>query len=286
VETYPILTGQKLRLRVISSIACTLRASIKVKYDRGDLSNIGVPDVTTAGTRTDETFESQSVALATGVITDARVELLSSTATPGTKYRGRCYVRLDLVGAQSGPWLVGDYVYQGHEGALGQYISPGPTGGGGYRTTITLKADGAPAATTTVALDVANAYRRWHAFLWLYNASADAADRVLALGIRTPIASALPTGFGGGGPADVYRLSGAPSLQASEEGAMYVGAKYAMVNDNGTITVQSTATAPTPLPLDVTEDDTQADAVFSVADGNANDRDIIFGDREEWLVPG
>lgn len=276
-SSYPVSQGMQLRLRTISSLAADVRAFAEVEYDDGTKGFISL-NVTVSASRVDEVFVTSQIFAKRGAIINASAELVS-----GTKFRGRVFARLDVT--NDGPSLAEDYIYLGHEAVLGQFVSPGPGGGSGYRTAVVLKASGAPAPSTTVALDLANTFRRWHSFEWLYDASADAATRVLAVGIRTPIGTALPTGFTAGGNQDVYRAPGL-TLTASEEGMIWFGPKFAMTNDNGTIVVQSTASAPSPLPLDVTEEFTIADIVFSITDSHANDRDVIYGEREEWLVPG
>ena len=280
IGTFPVVIGQALRLRTIASIAAVVRAYIRVLYEDGSQGTLLIAERTLSASRVDETWLSGDVTTRRGVVTAARVEVVS-----GTQFRGRVYARLDLAGARDGPSLCADYVYLGHEGELGRFVPPGPSGGPGYRTSITIKADSVPVAVTTLALDNANTLRRWHAFEWLYNASADAASRVLQVAFRTPVATALPTGFTAGANQDIYRTP-TLTLTASQEGQIYVGTRYAMQNAAGTPAYDSTATAPTPLPLDVTEEMTLADAVFSVTDGHANDNDIIAGDREEWLMPG
>jgi len=144
---------------------------------------------------------------------------------------------------------------------------------------VSLAANIAPVDVTRV-LAITNAFRRIHGFVWYYNASADAASRVLSTRLRQP-GLALPTGLTTAiGVWNAANLT----LTASEEGIVFVMRNRSILNDNSNdpTTIDSTATAPTPFPYDATEDDL-ADLFFDVTDANANDRHSIYLLQEEWL---
>lgn len=277
MDAYRVRQGQRLRLHTIASAASRIRAIAGVRYDDGRYGLLIVPETTVSSSRTEEDFFSSGVALANGIIDFCVIEPVTTTIK-----RGQLLARLSMGSASDGPVLCQDYVYQNHWVTLGEVRDSGPAGGDGWLNVITLKANGAPAASSTQALGASNTRSRYRGFTWYYNAAADAATRVLNVRLNNPTL-ALPTGFAAAGaPGDVWRAP-ALTLVASEEGTLYADRVRSLKNTNGTLAIDSQASAPTPFEYEAREDDT-GDLIFEVTDGHANDRDVIYVIREEWLV--
>lgn len=278
-DLYRIRQGQKLRLHTIASAASSIRALAGVRYDNGTYDEIVIPAVTVSSSRVEEDFFSAQVTKDNGHVEWCTIEPVTTTIK-----RGQILARLSFGQSQAanGPVLCQDYVYQNHWVTLGELRDSGPSGGDGWLNVITLKANGAPAASSTQALGASNTRCRYRGFTWYYNASNDAANRILNVRLNNPTL-AYPTGFTAAGAAgDVWRAA-AMTLTADQEGTVYADRVRSMTNDNGTIAVDSQASAPTPFMYEAREDDT-GDLIFEVTDGNANDRDVIYVIREEWLV--
>lgn len=274
---YRVKPGDQLELHTISSAVSAIRAFAGILYDDGTVDLMAVPTVSTSSGRSEETFTSQNRALKPGRVTFAVVEPVTTTIK-----RGQTYVRLAFAEGRGGPICLYDYVYQNHWPSLGEFRDSGPSGGDGWLNYVTAKSAGAPAATTTVTLKQSNTRCRYYGLVWYYHASADVASRTLDVRWNNPIL-ALPTGFAAAGSAaDAWRAVQV-TLTASEDGAVIVTRQRGITNDNGTMTIDSQASAPTPFPFEVREDDTGT-LIFAVGSGNANDRDVIYVVREEWLV--
>ena len=170
--------------------------------------------------------------------------------------------------------------------ALGENIEPGPGGGEGVLTEETLINDSAPAASNSYTLAATNARHRIYGFSWYYNCAAGVATRTLDARLRKPD-GATPTGFTAAN-ANVW-ASPTLTLTTGEEGAMFVrnpggrGDGYVATNDNGTLAVASTATAPNPFPLE-TDDNTAGTLEFDIGAADAGDRHTLTLFYEEWLV--
>jgi len=162
--------------------------------------------------------------------------------------------------------------------AIGEHVEPGPGGGEGFLSWVSLAADIAPVDVTRV-LAAANTFRRIHGFTWYYNCAAVVASRTLQVYVLRR-GLAVPTGFTSTG---FHWANAFPTLTTGEEGTLYVDGKFSSFNDNGTVTYQSTATSPSPFPLDVEENDL-GELLFDVTAADAGDRHSIYLLQEEWLV--
>jgi len=194
--------------------------------------------------------------------------------------RGQFYVRFVIRRQASGfeDCLCCGYIYSTKPFlSIGEHIEPGPGGGEGSLSWVSLAADIAPVDVTSV-LAAANAYRRIHGFVWYYNCAAVVASRTLVTTLRRA-GLAVPTGFAGAG---IHWTNSGVTLTTGEEGIVYSRDKITSENDNGTLTTASTATLPNPFPYDAVEDDL-AELFFDVGAADAGDRHSIYLLQEEWL---
>ncbi len=144
--------------------------------------------------------------------------------------------------------------------------------------------DVAPVDITEI-LAATNARRIVYGFVWYYNASGDAATRVLTASVRKP-GRTRPTGYGTSTTTRVW-VSASVTLTVNEEGLIYAvntGGRDGLTvyNDNGTVTVDDHTTAPSPFPLRVSQNDL-VEIFFDITDGHANDRHTIMVLQEEWI---
>jgi len=268
-----ILQGQALVLHTISDAAVTLRAFARVIYDDGTGQLLTIPETARSASRVAEVLVSADVVVQNGWVVNAEVEMLTSDIK-----RGQAYVRLAVE-----PFscvLLQDYCFSGFGNvSLGTFVQPGPGGGDGNLEIVTVRADVVP-ANINVSLAASNTIRKVYGFVWYYNASADAATRVLNSQVQNPL-GAVPTGFAVI-TTDLW-LGTVVTLTASQEGYVFGDTKRAGSNDNGTLVIDDAASAPSPFPLLVDEDDPVL-FNFTPTDFHANDRDSIYYLREGWVV--
>ena len=277
-QRYRILQGQSLQLQHISQRnVITIRGWARVRYDNGEDSLLTIPEFRTSNDPVAVTLARPSdVARMDGWVVDALVDL----PLDDDVRRGQIYVKLYV--DPFGPVLCSDYCYSTFgQVTLGTYIQSGPGGGSGDLQIITVKADGAPVASTTRTLAGVNAIRKVYGFVWYYNASVDVASRILSSLWRTPI-GAVPTGFGASS-ANIVWQPASLTLTADEEGNVFADEKLSMINKDGTLTIENVTTAPTPFPILVAEDDTGV-LNFIVTAGEVLDADVIYLVQEEWMV--
>ena len=258
--------------RVVARVRSSKTGRLQV-FDTSDQATLG--SLVTGGTL---------VLLDTKADDDGEVVQVSATSFRNFN-RGQLYMTvafgLDEASAQI---VARGYVWAGHNLHLGEDVDPGPGGGEGALYLIAVLDDAAPAATTTFTCAATNAFRKILGYAWYYNASSDAATRVLAANV-VGLLGAVPTGF----TSVAYFWSPTQlTLTASEEGIMWAYAADARdgiagLNDNGTLTYSSTATAPIPFPLLIAGGD-PATMVFTVSSGNANDRNSLYIIFEEWVL--
>src|SRR3990167_3447101 len=115
----------------------------------------------TAGDRTSET-----TTIASNVQGDV-VALSIDAVTAGIK-RGTVYVVVQLASYAVTLTVARGYVYEGVPLQLGQFVEPGPGGGEGFLSWVSLAADVAPVDVTRV-LGTANTIRKIHGFVWYYD---------------------------------------------------------------------------------------------------------------------
>lgn len=203
------------------------------------------------------------------------------------EHPGACYADLEVRHAGDRVAIpFGGYVYAGHEPTYpGEY--EGPSGGPGNPRYRTIADDIAPADITTT-LAVTNAFTRIDGFIWYYHCSGDVADRTLRALLRD-VGTGLPTGMTSGinTTPRAWPNSAVLTLSANEEGMIYSSGiarpAYSAIRDDGSITIENNASAPTPFPLWVRADDI-ASIFFDVSLEEASDRHSIFLIQESWLV--
>ena len=269
--------GDKIRITGAGNTAAALQISVRGRYDDGGKLNVLSQHAATTDRTESSTDITADVFLKPGLVTSAVV-----TGPAGIK-RGQVYMRLNVVDGTDRVRgeLAAGYVYEGHSLPLGEHIEPGPGGGEGILTIEALASDVAPVAITFTAA-ATNAFRKLLGWAWYYNASADAATRVLNTEVRRPL-GALPTGFATAGASDVFEVGG-PTLTLSEEGTQYVKLEgttsFVSLDDNATIALGSTAV---PGPFLIGEGDPMT-IIFTPSAANANDRHSLYVLYEEWLV--
>ena len=280
---YRVRQNDRLVLQYVASAAPTdLRARIHIEYDNGGFDDLelDVTTFTTDRTRISEpgtnTASPGKIVLGPGTITDA---ILTGIAT-GLK-RGQFYANLAIKRSTYDLDLCRDYYYDGFPISLGTFVESGPGGGEGFLSWVALAADIAPVAITH-AMAATNAFRRVYGFAMYYNASGDAATRVMVASVRQ-LGLALPTGFGTAANALIFS-TGTVSLIVSQEGSIVVTstgrATKVALNTNGTLT--GSTVNDTPFPLDIVESDL-GDIFFDLSGAHANDRWSVYVLREEWL---
>jgi len=273
-QRYRIRQGMALQLQNVSSEQVTVRAWARVRYDNGEDDTLFIADESLPNDRSIALTRPSDVARLDGWVTDALVEL----PLDATIKRGQVYIRLFM--DPFGPLLCKDYVYSNFgQVALGTYIQDGPGGGAGNLEIVTLKAESVPAASTSHTFAVSNEIRRILGFAWYYASSADVASRALNVDLRTPL-GAVPTGFV---QSDQTWNAETLTLTASQDGASFADEKRSSINDNDSLSIQSSAANPSPFPIWATEGDTYT-IVFQVASLHANDLDVIYLLRESWVM--
>lgn len=270
-----IYQGQMLHLHTISDAAVTLRAWARVIYDDGTGQLLTVPEVARSGSLVAEDLASTDVVTQNGWVVNAEVEMLAD----GIK-RGQTYVRLAV--EPFGCVLQQDYCFSEFGNvSLGTFVSPGPVGGSGYLHAVVVKAVGAPAASTSFALRVANKTRQIISYSWLYESSSDADTRVLAIEFNdflgTPPAGMSASSKTAFQPALL-------TLTADEDGNMWGSHQWVGKNDNGSLAYDLVGRAPFPIWVSEDQAATQ-ELLFSITDSNANDEDAIYVLVEEWVMP-
>jgi len=270
-----ILQGQTLTLHTISDAAVSIRAWARLIYDgSGQQQLLTIPETSRSASRVAEALISADVVISDGWVVNAEVEML----TDGIK-RGQTYVRLAV--EPFGASLLEDYCFSGPHVALGTYVQPGPGGGGGNLNWLAIKANGVP-ATFTFTLSLSNQIRLLREVIWYYSSSGTAASRILALRLRDR-GGALPTGYPPSNVLGDFWEASVLTLTANEDGLVFADEQRSGINDNGTLVIDSTASAPTPFPILVSEDDL-TDLVGTVTDEEADDFDVVWGLVEDWII--
>lgn len=266
--------GARFELQWIASVTTTLQVALLIEHDDNSSSPFTLEDAH-AGDRTVEL-----VPIPGGQLQKAGTvrALTANFADAAGVKRGQAYVLLRMVYAGRTFRIARGYAYDGHPVGLGEDVEPGPGGGEGFRSWVSLAADIAPVDLLRV-LAAANAYRRIHGYAWYYNAAAVAATRTLDVAFRRP-GLAVPTGFTGQG---VVWQALTTTLTTGEEGLNFANSRMSISNDNGTISIGNITTAPNPFPYDAEENDL-AEMNFDVLAAEATDRHSIYLDQEEWLM--
>jgi len=227
-------------------------------------------------------------------------EVVRVTAVPSSGVfmkRGQLYLQVGF-GSSANDWTVmaQGYVYMGHVLALGENVEPG-SGKGFFNYTL-VAFDSAGNSDSSLSLANVNTVRRYFGVVVFLNADGNAASRIptVRLGRTAPLFTVAavgasggpPTGFGGtAGSGDTFSLAG-PTVTLSQEGSFWIVTfegkdGYIASNANGTITLSSTATVPTPFPLTIKEDDVGT-LDITIAAGLAGDRYAAYVLVEEWVV--
>jgi len=276
-ERYRIRQGQVLQLRYVSDVTPTIRAWARVRYDNGEDDILFVADSVLNSDRVETVLRPSDVARMDGWVTDALVEM--PLAADSAIRRGQVYVRLYM--NPFGAELCSDYCYAGFgQVALGTYVQSGPGGGSGNLFIQTLKANGAP-ATLNFRIRSSNTIKLVRYFIWYYHCSSTVATRVIQARV-TALGGALPTDYDASGGTRIWNAA-ALTLTADQDGFVFADTQRSGINDNGTITIDDQTTAPTPLPLLVTDDD-ELFLAFTVTDDEVTDFEAIYAQIEEWVV--
>jgi len=275
---YRILQGQTLQLQYASSVTPTIRAWARVMYDNGEDDILFIPDSVLGNTRVATVLQTSDVARMDGWVTDSLVWM--PMAVDSGVRRGQVYTRLYI--DPFGPVLSSDYCYATFgQVALGTYIQSGPGGGAGDLHIETLKANGAPIASGVYTLRSTNTIKKVNYFVWYYASSSDVATRVLNMRV-TLLGAGLPTGYGVNAPTR-YWSAATLTLTADEDGYVWGDTHRSGINDDGTLTIDNQASAPTPFPLWCTDDDLVILGT-NVVDEEVLDFEAVYAQIEEWLV--
>lgn len=272
---YRIHQGQTLQLRYISDAVATLRAWARVIYDDGTEQLLTVPDEVISSDRVEADAPRGEVVTADGWVVGAEVEMPTASIQ-----RGRTYVKLQL--EPFGTVLCADYCYSEFgQVALGTHVQPGPGGGSGHLRWVTIKADSVP-ATFNYTLALSNTIRSLQSLVWYYVAGVGVATRTLK--VRYPSrGGALPTGMSALSDSSDVWVSSLLTLTASQHGTIFADPARSGINDNVTIAIDDTGSAPSPFPVLIPED-TGGTLRFVLTDVDAGDFDAVYGLFEDWVV--
>ena len=265
----------------IASVANNWSATLRVRGKSGVTRTYTYRETAAKSNRTAQSFTTELIG-EEGQI----VGFGAAVGTVAATNRGQFYMNAFVQAENSDVelTLAHGYVYDGKSLGLGEFVEPGPGGGEGNKTALTLLSDVAGTTNTdatTGSLIAANTIRRFYGFEHFYNASADVASRTInpLLNIRW---GALPTGFAG--DPRIYAMAGSITLTASQEGIVFMhgeeGDGQVYQYDDGTLLRDTNLP---PLPITFTEDDV-AFILSNVGSGHANDRHSLFARIEEWLV--
>lgn len=282
--------GSRLILRGVNATSSNkrLRAQVTLRDRRGTISVVSLvsDELDTARTPGDNSNS--------GIPEVGEAEVVAAAIASdvsGVK-RGQLYAQLYAVGrtiADARTFLSAGYVYDGFWPTLGFIQEPGPGGGEGFLSVETVVADAAGNVVTTYTPAVTNGFRKLYGLVGYYNADSNAASRVFFI-TMTRAWGALPTGFATATNAELWEgPGGGMTLTASQEGSIFVYGKgtgasgFSLINTNGTLAEESTATAPIPFPLDILEAEPLT-FLFEAVNGLAGDRYSAYALVEEWLV--
>ncbi len=273
---YPFRAGDVIRVSGRASVTTKTELFGRVQYEDGSKDRFEVL-ITHAGDRANQLFRTPDQFLQNGFI-----EAL--TVDTGIIKRGEYYMMVAVERLQHHYPVAASYIGVPHS-PLGFFEHP--ISGDGLTFFETIADDIAGDVTTTHALAALNAHRKVYGLVWYYHASSDVATRILSIEIRHPW-GALPTGGSVGVIDPIYKFTG-PTLDQNQEGGMFFynpgrGDGLLTLNDNGTISRQSTNTAPQPFPFIVRGDDPMT-ILLGTADGHANDRYSAYALVEEWISP-
>jgi hypothetical protein len=276
----------------VASIATAFAAQARVVYDDGSPGVLTVPpQAVVASDRTGQVSTPSDLATQNGWIVG--FALAAGVVVPGGIATGRGqFFAVAVVGKRElgGMSISRRYAYDGWPLGLGDDVEPGPGGGNGFLSWREVFHDRAgDAATLDSSLAVTNAFRRIHGVAHYYHASSDVATRTFIGPRLLNVGPTKPTGWTTGGLTGwQFAWGGDVTLTVDEEGFFLTYSRgkdgMAVRGDNGTLTVESTATNPTPFPLEVTEDDLAVIRFTAVTTGHANDRQSAYILTEEWLV--
>ena len=278
---YRMRLGDTIAIGTCSSVAVTFVASFRVVYDSGKDDDFTIYGTTTA-TRAIEAFPTAKVASENGYVLTGSVQF---DGAGDQAKRGQCFVNANLFGpgAAARTSLCRGYLYELHAVLLGESTEPGPAGGRGFIGRLALAEDQTGNVDTDfTTFSTANAFRILHGLILFYDSDANAATRTITISIRRPFGG-LPTGYTAGANEIVY-TSPTLTLTVSEQGAIYIGEDFVSVNDNGTLAVSSTATAPNPLPLEVNDAESGIDLFADITGGLVGDLYTFYAWMEEWIV--
>ena len=299
---YRIRRGEYVGINYAASAAPTfVRARARVRYDSGDVESF---DVTVTSFTTDRTqisnypgvnlTASPHAQAGRNFRDDGFIES-AQVLVSGAVKRGQLYVRFvvaDPDGDFESHTLCEGYVYPFQSLSLGQTTEPGPGGGEGFLSWVAAFAGNRAgnAAAVDFSLALANTFRKVHGLIWYYVADATAGTRTFQSPVITNLGGAKPTGFTtSGSNAFFWNMTADITLTVSEQGAfisMGVDGKDGrqVLVDTGAATVLSAATAPSPFPLLITEDELVVARFPTITSGVAGDLHSAFLLIEEWLV--
>ncbi len=284
-ERHRVRLGDRFQVIGKASTVFEMEARVTVEFDDGRMRDYR-RKLTTIADRVARANNFASFIEADGRVVRAVIENITS-GTPRGRVRG-AITTLDS-NLRTIDALLDDYVETG--GRLDRFRQTGPGGGDGFLSWEEVFADRAGnAAAVDHALAVTNAFRKVYGLAWYYHASSDVADRIFNAPAVVNLGGATPTGFTTSGNNALFWNTGANiALVADQEGAHISLATEGkdgrtVTNDQGVQTIASTAGAPVPWPLKVSEDEVGILRFPAITDGEAADRHSAYMLVEEWLA--
>ncbi len=277
LAAYPFRVGDELRVSVRASVTTPVTFFARVRYVDGTEDLIEIDITHSAGDRTNEIKRSSDPFKKAGWVEHLTIDTTLADA------RGRFYMMVAINKKPHHFPIAAGYIDIPHV-PLGTFEAA--RSGRGHLAWRTVADDVAP-VDITEPLAVTGALRRVYGFVWYYHSSSDVVSRLLRVFIRAP-GIGIPTGFSID-ESILLTHSVNLTLTTDQEGIVYSyksmgGDGVAILNDNTSLSSETTTTQPQLWPLDVLADDL-AKIQFEVTDARANDRHSIFILQEEWISP-
>jgi len=288
---YRFYQGDGLVLISYSSSATAIYLRWRAEYDSAPGKAVhGFVNHTPNSDRTLASSSAPGIFSEPGKLTQLVVAPVSGTS--GLK-RGQCFAEVYITDGQGAirQRVGANYIADGNGGiSLGRFVDPGPGGGEGFLSWVEVFHNRAGnEAQVEFALGATNAIRRIHGMTWFYHYSGDVASRTLQQPFIANPSRVKPTGFTTtGANAQVPIFTNNLTLTANEEGMYYAltgsGDGLMVEVDNGTATVLSSATKPSPFPYTCSEDELGVIRFRTITLGEAADTHSAYVLVEEWLV--
>lgn len=127
--------GDSIRLGFYSSVAETVKARFRVRYENGVLNTLSIPDQVLDADQLADGFNTNPALLAGEILAG----VIFGRGTVAVS-RGQLYATAVVVSGESDPQadVASGYVYLGHPLRPGEFVEPGPSGGQGNTRSVRI----------------------------------------------------------------------------------------------------------------------------------------------------